>query len=190
MTASSALAVAPHSGSPDPTQLPVASGRTVDLTWQPISIGTLFHLAPEQKPDSGTPLDYKALQADAATIGWVTGQLSPADFTTPKGDQLAINELVTTMQDAMRGARGDAANVVLHGMPRPAELPDGLSNGLRRAAQLLAQTDPTLAALRMVRVNILTATASGEASIRTIPIALEPSAAFVPSAPATPAPAP
>ena len=145
LTASSTISVAGHSDTLDPSQTRLAGNRAVDLLWQPISIGTLFHLGADgSRPDPGQPVDYAAVQADAKVISWVAGQLSAADFQTAGQEPFDVAELVTQLYNAMRGAGGDTVDWMLHGMPPAAQLPPGLSNGLRRAAQLLVQANPTL----------------------------------------------
>ncbi len=178
ITASSTLSVTGHSDTTDPSQVRVAGNRSVDLLWQPISIGTLFHFGSDgAPPPHGAPVDYAAVQADAKVISWVTGQLSRGDFTPPGQEALEVDTIVTQLYDAMRGAGGDTVDWMMHGMPPANQLPPGLSNGLRRAAELLVQANPGLGHIRLVRVNVLTARDNGgEQSIRWIPITLESAA--------------
>ena len=61
----------------------------------------------------------------------------------------------------------------MHGMPPAAQLPAGLSAGLRRAAQLLAQASPELAHVHLVRVSVMAFDAQGaEHVVRWIPLSL------------------
>lgn len=174
ITASSTLSAAGHTDATDPSQVRVAGNRNVDLLWQPISIGTLFHL------DSGGPApsrdkipDYHADDAAQRVITWVTNQVSAADFTAGDID-IDRGALVNQLYDAMRAARGDIAECAMHGMPPANQLPAGLSGGLQRAADLLIQADPSLAHISLVRVSLLSARASGsgESVVRWIPLAL------------------
>jgi len=187
ITASTAVGVSPHSDSPDPSQLRIGGNRDVDITWQPISIGTLWHLgADDQRRSPGPDLDYAALAADARVISWVSGQLNRADFTPPGQEALDVDTIVTQLYDVMRGARGDAAEWIMHGMPPANQLPPGLRVGLQRAAQLLAQANPSLAGIRSIRVSVMAAdeTGNGEHVVRWIPVTLEaPSTATPPAAP-------
>ncbi len=174
MTVSSTISATGAGGTPDPSQVRVGSAGGVDLLWQPISIGTLFHL------DSGSPerpqggqIDYDALRADAKVISWVAGQLSPADFRSRASGDLDDQTMVTQLYDVMRGATGDAVDWVMHGMPPADQLPAGLASGLRRAAQLLAQANPALAHVRMVRVSVMAFDPQGaEHVVRLIPLSL------------------
>ncbi len=174
MTVSSTLSAAGHGASPDPSQVRVGGGGGVDLLWQPISIGTLFHLdsgGPER--DRGPQIDVDALRADAKVINWVAGQLSAADFTSRAAGELDYRTMVTQLLDVMRGASGDTAEWIMHGMPPAAQLPAGLSAGLRRAAQLLAQASPELAHVHLVRVSVMAFDAQGsEHVVRWIPLGL------------------
>jgi hypothetical protein len=174
MTVSSTLSAAGHSDTPDPSQVRLGGGGGVDLLWQPISIGTLFHLdSAGQDRDHGPQLDYDALRADAKVINWVAGQLSAADFTSRAAGELDYRTMVTQLLDVMRGAGGDTAEWIMHGMPPANQLPTGLSGGLRRAAQLLAQASPELAQVRMVRVSVMAFDAQGsEHVVRWIPLGL------------------
>jgi hypothetical protein len=81
--------------------------------------------------------------------------------------------MVTQLLDVMRGAGGDTAEWIMHGMPPANQLPTGLSGGLRRAAQLLAQASPELAHVRMVRVSVMAFDTQGsEHVVRWIPLGL------------------
>ena len=90
------------------------------------------------------------------------------------------------LYNVMRGASGDTVEWIMHGMPPANQLPPGLRVGLQRAAQLLAQANPSLAAIHLIRVSVMAAdeTGDGEHVIRWIPVVLEaPSTATLPAAP-------
>ena len=57
ITASTAVGVSPHSDNPDPSQVRIGGNRDVDITWQPISIGTLWHLGAEDPRPSRPTLE-------------------------------------------------------------------------------------------------------------------------------------
>ena len=119
-------------------------------------------------------------------ISWAVAQLNTADFTPPGQEALDVDTIVTQLYNVMRGASGDTVEWIMHGMPPANQLPPGLRVGLQRAAQLLAQANPSLAAIHLIRVSVMAAdeTGDGEHVIRWIPVVLEaPSTATLPAAP-------
>jgi hypothetical protein len=152
-TASSTVSVGPHGGAPDPSQVRLGGNALVDLNWQPMSIGVLYHLdASRPTRPSGLPVDYGAVQRDAKLIGWVVGQLDRSWFNTPGNDDFDVSEVVTRLLDAMRAAGGERAELELHFGLMP--IPTGFRTGMERAAQLIAGTSPTFSSLSNVRVTI------------------------------------
>jgi hypothetical protein len=142
---------------------PQPGGRSVDLTWAPVSVGVLFHLdAGDGQRDHGPAIDYDALRSDAALITWVVNQLDRNDFASQGAGQLEVAEFVTQLLDVMRGGGATPQWTIHLGVLQANDIPAGLTRGLTRAAQLIAGANPTAAAVTMVRVSMLNLPPSGE----------------------------
>ena len=171
LTATSAVTAQRGSDEPDPGSLRLGRAGPVDINWSPVTVGVLWHFGADEQPRRpGAPLDYDEIARSAAAITWVRGQLDRADFDNGDRDPNAntvgaIDEFISQLGDAMRAARGqDMAQLQLPlGRTRP---PARLTQGLTRAAALIAGADPSLSTLRGVRVSIITENAAGTSSVR------------------------
>lgn len=128
------------------------TGR-VDITWQPISVGVLYHLPSGKKKE----VPNRSETADD-TIGWIESQFDASTLddgakagNLKDGEDEIIRRLIVGMEEA---AGADVARIDLDLGEHPQALPSRLGEGLTELVRLIKFSHPKLESMSHVQVSV------------------------------------